>query len=331
MRVKTFTASTNAQAMEMVRDELGEDAIIISSGKSDDEQGVVIVAAVDVTAGGETEPQIEEEVETHADLNTEETIRQALAYHGTPPRLITKLVNAAALSDAPNPTLALAAAIDTSFVFSSLGQLPCATPVMLVGPPGNGKTIVAAKLCTEAKLLKREVIAVSCDTQRAGGVEQFKAFTNILEIGLITVDRPELLKEHIELDAPTKLQVIDTASTNPYNEAEMKDLLQKIKASNAEPILVLAAGTDPMEIADMARFYGDIGVKRFIVTQMDIARRAGGLLAAADSAGMAFCDVSISSKVSDPLKPLSPVSLARLIMPYTDDETSNHQKTEAAQ
>lgn len=331
MRVKTFSASTNAQAMEMVRDELGDDAIIISSGKTDDGNQVNIVAAVDVYAADPTVPPIEEEVENHADLDTEETIRQALTYHGTPPRLVTKLIKSALISDAPNPTLALAAAIDATFVFTSLGQKSSSAPIMLVGPPGNGKTIVAAKLCTEAKLAKREIVAVSCDTQRAGGIEQFKAFTNILEIGLITVERPELLKDHIELDAPDKLQIIDTASTNPYNEADMKDLLQKIKVSKAEPILVLAAGSDPMEIADMARFYGDIGVKRFIVTQMDIARRAGGILAVADSAGMAFCDVSISSKVSDSLKSLSPVSLARLIMPYTDDDTSNHQKTEAAQ
>ncbi|NQW00054.1 MAG: hypothetical protein HQ483_10185 [Rhodospirillales bacterium] len=328
MRVKTFTASTHAAAMEQVRDQLGDYAVIVSSGKTEDGHSVRIVAAVEQT---KNDPPIEQEPERHGDLNTEETIRQALTYHGTPQRLIAKLASFAVQSAAPNPTLALAAAIDSLFEFSSLTEQSTTTPIMLVGPPGNGKTIVAAKLCTQAKLAKRRVSAVSCDTRRAGGVEQLKAFTNILGIELITVDKPEILRNHINLDAHDQLQIIDTASTNPYNEAEMDDLILRIKASNAEPILVLAAGCDPLEIADMARFYGDIGVKRFIVTQMDIARRAGGLLAAADSARLAFCDVSISSKVSDQLKPLSPVSLARLLMPYTDDETSNHPSTEAAQ
>jgi len=331
MHIKTFSAPTNAQAMELVRESLGDDAIIISSGKSDDGEDVKIVAAVETNGQVELEDLIDEEPEDLAALDTEETVRQALSYHSAPPRMVTSLARFAAQSDASNPTLALAAAIDTAFTFSSLDPLSTARPIMLVGPPGSGKTIVAAKLCTQAKLAKREIIAISCDTQRAGGVEQFRAFTNILGIQLITVDRAEKLKDHIDLDAPDKLQIIDTASTNPYDEAEMDDLYRKIKASRAEPVLVLAAGCDPMEIADMTRFYGDIGVTRFIVTQLDIARRAGGILAAANSVPLAFCDVSVSSSVSDSLKSISPVSLARLIMPHTDDDTANQQCTEAAQ
>lgn len=331
MHIKTFSAPTNAQAMELVRDAMGDEAIIISSGKSDDGRDVKIVAAVETTGAKASEEFIEEEPEDLGALNTEETVRQALTYHSAPPRMVSNLSRFAAHSDASNPTLALAAAIDTTFTFSSLDPLSSTKPVMLVGPPGSGKTIVAAKLCTQAKLAKRDVIAISCDTQRAGGVEQFRAFTNILGIELITVDRAEKLKDHISLDAPDQLQVIDTASTNPYNEAEMDELYRKVKACRAEPILVLAAGCDPMEIADMTRCYGDIGVTRFIVTQMDIARRAGGILAAANSVPLAFCDVSVSSSVSDSLKPLSPVSLARLIMPHTDNDTANQQSTEAAQ
>lgn len=331
MRVKTFTAPTNAEAMEMIRETLGDDAIIVSTGRTEDGREVRIIAAVDLTANPETDLPIEEEPESAADLDREETIRQALTYHGTPPRLVAKLATYAAQAEAANPTMALAAAIDALFDFSPLSRSAKSAPLMLVGPPGSGKTIICAKLCTQAKLASREIVAISCDTQRAGGVEQLKAFTNILEIDLITVDKPHNLQEHVELDAPDKLQIIDTASTNPYSEAEMNDLLKKVEASKAEPVLVLAAGTDPMEIADMARFYQDIGVKRFIVTQMDIARRAGGLLAAADSAQLSFCDVSISPKVADPLKPLTPVSLARLLMPYTDDDTSTHLNTEAAQ
>ena len=331
MRVKTFTAPTNSQAMELVRVELGDDAIIISNGKTDDASGVRIVAAVDTPSFAESENSIDQEPENLADLNIEETVRQALAFHGTPPRLITRLASAAAKADAPNPTLALAAALDALFEFSLLDRQRNAAPIMLIGPPGSGKTIIAAKLCTQAKLIDRTVKAVSCDTQRAGGIEQFKAFTNILGIELITAKTAESLKEHIDLDAPTHMQIIDTAATNPYNEAEMDDLYKKIKASQAEPILVLAAGCDPMEVADMARFYGDLGVKRFIATQLDIARRTGGILAAADSASLAFCNVSVSSKVSDDLKPISPISLARLIMPHTDHPSSNQQNSEAAQ
>ncbi len=331
MRVKTFTAPTNSLAMELVRAELGDDAIIISSGKTDDGEYVRIVAAIDTTSNAATDSAIEEEPENHADLDIEETVRQALVFHGTPPRLTARLASAAGKADASTPTLALAAALDSLFEFSLLDRQRDPAPLMLIGPPGCGKTIIAAKLCTQAKLIDRPVKAVSCDTQRAGGIEQFKAFTNILGIELITAETAENLKDHIDLDAPTHMQIIDTAATNPYDEAEMDDLDRKIKASRAEPILVLAAGGDPLEIADMARFYADLGVNRFIATRLDIARRMGGILAAADSASLAFCNVSISSKVSDDLKPITAISLARLIMPHTAEPSSNQQNSEAAQ
>ena len=64
---------------------------------------------------------------------------------------------------------------------------------------------------------------------------------------------------------------------------------------------------------------------------MDIARRTGSILTAADSASLALCSVSFSAKVEDGLKPISPISLARLIMPYTDKITSNQQNFKATQ
>ena len=48
---------------------------------------------------------------------------------------------------------------------------------MLVGPPGAGKTIVAAKLMMRARRAGRPFAAITTDTRRAGGVEQLQAFT----------------------------------------------------------------------------------------------------------------------------------------------------------
>ena len=331
MRIKTYMATTNSKAIKLVREGLGDNAIIISSQNTDDGNSVCIVAAVDLTSISEIESTIEEEYEQNSDLDIKETIKQALVFHGTPPRLTSRISDAAAASNAQNPTLALAAALDTLFEFSSLQTNTFKTPFMLIGPPGSGKTTVAAKLCAQASHKNCSIKEISCDTQRAGGVAQFKALTSILGIDIITASKIDDLKSHINLDATTEMQIIDTAATNPYNEMEMANLHQRIAASEAEPILVLAAGTDPIEVADMVQLYRQLGVRRFIVTQMDIARRMGSILTAADSASLALISVSISAKVADGLKPLSPISLARLIMPQTDNHTSNKQNTEATQ
>jgi flagellar biosynthesis protein FlhF len=331
MRIKTYIATTNSEAIKLVCEDLGDNAIIISSGNTDDGNSVRIDAAVDLASTSEIEITLEEEYEQGSDLNIEETVKQALVFHGVPPRLTKQLSNSAAKAGAQNPTLALAAAFETLFEFSILRTDIFKSPLMLVGPPGSGKTIVAAKLCNQAKLKNCTIKAISCDTQRVGGVEHFKALTNHLGIDLITASKVDDLKSHINLNVTTQMQIIDTTATNPYNEFEMVNLHQRIKASEAEPILVLAAGYDPMEVADIARLYRELGVKRFIATKMDIVRRAGSILAAADSASLALCDVSISAKVTDGLKPISPISLARLIMPHTNNNKLNQQNTEAAQ
>ena len=48
---------------------------------------------------------------------------------------------------------------------------------------------------------------------------------------------------------------------------------------------------------------------------MDMARRLGGVLAAADAARLPFCDVGISPGIADGLGAVNPLSLARLLLP----------------
>ena len=127
------------------------------------------------------------------------------------------------------------------------------------------------------------------------------------------------------------MQNIDTSPTSPYNKIEMVNFHQRIKASNSGPILVLAAGTNPMEETDMVRLYKEIDVKRFITTQMDVAQHIGSILAVADSESLAICNVSISANATDRLKNILSISLALLIMPYTNNKTSNQQNTRATQ
>ena len=47
MRLKSYNAATMAEAMRMVREELGDDAIIVSTQRASDGQGVRITAALE--------------------------------------------------------------------------------------------------------------------------------------------------------------------------------------------------------------------------------------------------------------------------------------------
>ena len=313
MRLKTYSSATMAEAMDLVRQEMGEDAIIVATRRGSKGEGVRVTAAT------ESIPSIDIDLEAVGKvgrLGSLETLHQALLYHATPKLLLERLLEAAAAVRADDPITATAGALEVCFAFSPLPESGDGTPIMLIGTPGTGKTVTVAKLAARAILAKKTVDMVSTDTQRAGGIEQLAAFARILGIELKTADTPEAMHRAIESCTAGSLFYIDTAGTNPFSDAEMDNLSSLIGAAKAEPVLVLAAGGDALESADIAASFAAIGATRMLITRLDMTRRLGSVLAAADAGGFEFCDVSVTPHVADGLSPINPVSLARLIIPH---------------
>ena len=317
MRIKTCIATTNLEALGLARESLGDNAIIISSKNTGDVNSVRIVAAVNSTSMIKTYTTIEVGHEQFSDLNIKEAVKQALVFHGAMPSLSKLLSNTVAFK--------------TLSRFSLLRTDITKSPRMLVGHPGSGKKFVAEKLYTQFKSKNFPIKEISCDTQLVGGAKHFEAITSTLGIKLVTASKVDDLRSHINLRPSAQVQIIDTTATNPYNDIEMANLRQRIKVIKAEPVLVLTAGSKPMRVADTAQLYREINIKKIIPTQMDTALRIGSILSAADSASLALCSVSFSAKVEDGLKSISSISMARLVMPHTDDSTSNQQNFEATQ
>ncbi|NJN06425.1 MAG: hypothetical protein HC814_08740 [Rhodobacteraceae bacterium] len=82
MRLKTYSAPTLAKAMELVRREMGENAIIVSTQTGVNGSGARVTAALE-------EPVADEgafESWNGDARDTEEDLGGALAFHGVPPR-----------------------------------------------------------------------------------------------------------------------------------------------------------------------------------------------------------------------------------------------------
>jgi flagellar biosynthesis protein FlhF len=249
-----------------------------------------------------------------------EKVREALDYHGTPPRLTDKLVAAATAVEVGSATKSGAAALEDHFDFAPLPERKSPRPFMLVGPPGCGKTITTAKLAARARLAGRPVGVITADTIRAGAVEQLSAFTGILEIELRQVRGPEQLRPVVaELMARNDLVFIDSPGLNPFSHHDMEYLRGLIGGADLEPILVLAAGGDALEAADIGEAFASAGATRLLATRLDMTRRLGAVLAAADGGQLMFSEVSLNPNVATGLCAVNPVSMARMILPAEEE------------
>jgi flagellar biosynthesis protein FlhF len=336
MRLKTYTAPTMSEAMALVRDDMGQDAIIVSTQEGADGLACRVTAA------------IEEDVEFEATVVSNETreepesdelgfsvddpitfLRQILTAHGLPQHLVDMLLRSASEIDGKDPGLALAGAIDAHIAFRPIEVSEVDAPLILVGVPGAGKTITATKLAAAAKLKGHRVGVVTADAKRAGGIEQLKVFTTILEIDLIAVANAEELKKHVLSLKDADVVIVDTAGVNPFDDDDMRYVMDIAELISGEPILVLPAGGDAMESADIAAAFNGIGAERMIVSRLDMTRRLGGILAAALAGRLAIANASINPRVADGLNTLNPVSLARLIVP--NETNDDEEPTRAAQ
>ena len=134
MHIKTYIAETNSEAMELLREDLGDNPIIISSKNTDDRNNIRIVGAVNFYAASPW------------------------------------LSNAGAKSNAQNSISTLKNATDALFKFLIMREDVFKSPRILITPPPEAdKTIVASKLCPQAKLKHYTIKVISCDTQRASG------------------------------------------------------------------------------------------------------------------------------------------------------------------
>jgi flagellar biosynthesis protein FlhF len=329
MRLKTITAATMTQAMAALRAELGDDAIIVSTETLRD--GVKIVAALeepDPIIGG-TGGRYEDTAPYNSTAATDpvDQVHEALMSHGLPNALLERLVDASFLAGTDEPVSALAGALGRCFAFQNLTDAGRSRPIILIGTPGVGKTVTAAKLAARAVLGKRRVRMFTTDTVRAGAVEQLQAFARVLALPFATAETDRELALKAGAIAADELVLIDTAGVNPYSTRDMAELAGLVKAIPAEPVLVMAAGGDVVDAMELAHCFRSLGVARLLATRLDMARRLGSLLAAADAAGLALTDYGMTPSVAGGLARFEPISLAKMLMPQTFSEQPAHVAT----
>ena len=326
MRLKSFTAETLPEAMRLIRDTLGADAVILSTQPSETGSGVRVTAALEESPLDEL--YLGSEPASYFDLDT---IAEALSFPRVPAGLFDRLIGGAASLSTQDSVMALAGAMDSEFNFAALPAPLKAHPTLLVGPPGAGKSATAAKLCARARLAGHRCAIVTMDTAKSGGLAQAGAFAKALGATLLQADRPEALPDAVLACGDDHFIVIDSAGANPFLDDDMDRLKEIASASRAQVVFVLPAGGDAAESAEAAAAFQSIGATAMIATRLDTARRFGGLLSAAVAGSLDLLAVSTSPHIGDPLHSINPVALARMFLPNEMVGTLNNQTQDQKQ
>jgi len=288
MRLRLFRAPRMAEAMAQVRAALGEEAVILETRRV--HGGVEVTAALD--GRPEAEPWL---------IPPGPSAPGPLARHNLPPALAARL--------AVGP---LETALGATLEFAPLPDA-VAAPLLLVGPPGAGKTLSCAKLAARAVLAGGAPLVVSTDGEKAGAAAQLAAFTRVLGLPLAVAPGPAALAKALARRPPGEPALVDTAGCDPFDAAQAAALLALARTAGATMLLVLPAGLDPAEAAETARAFAALGARHLLPTRLDQARRLGGVVAAA-AAGLALTEAGVGQDPAGDLAPIDPAWLAARLL-----------------
>lgn len=290
MRLKVYRAPKLAEAMSRIRAEMGADALILATRRIGD--GVEITAALEPE---EPPPAPLPRTAARADP----AIAAALQFHRVPPPLCARLAEGPLREG-------LAAALQ----FAALPLGRHSPPLLLAGPPGAGKTLTVARLATRLVLASERPLVITADGKRAGAAEQLAAFTRLLGSSLIVASHPVTLARALARREDGAPVLIDTPGVDPFDPAQRGELVALAETARAAIALVLPAGLDAEESADLAAAFAEAGATALIATRIDLARRLGNVLGAADAGRLSLAEAGIGPGAADGLAALTPAFLA---------------------
>lgn len=187
--------------------------------------------------------------------------------------------------------------------------------VVLVGPPGCGKTTTLVKLAVRYALASsRRVHLISADTRRVGAAEQLRTFAAIIGASFDAVETPHALQQSIDAHRQKGLILVDTQG---YGARDMDDAAEWARFFSHQPdIEVHVVAPAPMRSADLSRVLDRFEVfspARLIFTRLDETSSSGAIISESVRTGKPVSFLATGQEVPEDLEPATAGRLLELV------------------
>lgn len=193
--------------------------------------------------------------------------------------------------------------------------------VVLVGPPGSGKTTTLAKLAVVAGVSQGLPAAIiSTDSFRVAAADQLRSYSAILGLPFECAETPGDLLRSLEAHRNKRLLLIDTAGYGPGEADLARQWGQFFQSrSEIEVQLVLNASSRYRDLASALSFWSSYAPSRLIFTRLDEAAACGGALALAMNSALPVSFLCAGQSVPEDI---APAAMSRLVSFALEEEAA---------
>jgi flagellar biosynthesis protein FlhF len=195
------------------------------------------------------------------------------------------------------------------------------TMIAVVGPSGVGKTTTAAKLAARARMDRKTVTLVACDTFRVGAVEQLTSYADLMGAELATARTSDELRAILD-SARTDVVIVDTSGRPPTADGVEIALTPSRRAGQTQSsartrnvLLCVPAAIRAHDAARVAKRYGALAPTSLAITKIDETDAPAGIVHASWSAKLPISVVCFGQRVPEDIAPATVAALVGYVAP----------------